>query len=178
MPVKCQWVVGMFWMMPIWDKEDRAGDIICVVYVIVSPPLLLTHSCLRHGVWLGGPVLQCGHNSRNVCRAQTVMGPSLSPCLSSSSDINCNFAVLNYTTERSSQYVSIPPHRPSLTVSFLQSHNLRRVYSIQRCLDLCIYYLIMVVVKDIGIHYYSAYSLCGGTNLKLYTHRLRLNNYN
>ena len=74
------------------------------------------------------------------------------------------------TQPSSSQYVSILPAPPSLTVSFLQS-----LYSIQRCLSLCIQYLIMVVVKDIGIHYYSAYSLCGGTNPKLYTHRLRLN---
>ena len=95
-----------------------------------------------------------------------------SPRLSSSSDINCNFAVLNYTTQLIS--ICLNTARPSvidgefLTITY-------NLYSIQRCLSLCIYYLIMVVVKDIGIHYYSAYSLCGGTNPKLYTHRLRLN---
>ena len=112
--------------------------------------------------------LHCGHNGRNVwSRAQTVMGPSPAPA--------CHPALIltvillsSITQLSSSQYVSIP----SLTVSFLQSQYL---YSIQRSLDLCIHYLIMVVVKDIGIHYYSAYSLCGGTNPKLYTHRLRLN---
>ena len=116
-----------------------------------------------------GAPLHCGHNGRNVwSRAQTVMGPSPSPCLSSSSDINCNFAVLNYTTQLISIRLNTVIDGEFLTITV-------SLYSIQRSLDLCICYLIMVVVKDIGIHYYSAYSLCGGTNPKLYTHRLRLN---
>lgn len=81
--------------------RDKEGDI-CVVYAPVS----LTHSCMKYG-WCGLRRLcpTVAHNDRNVwCvrhRAQTVMGPSLR--LSSSSDINCNFAVLNYTT----QHISI-----------------------------------------------------------------------
>ena len=44
------------------------------------------------------------------------------------------------------------------------------------CGSLCSYRI--MAVKNIGIHYDSAYSLCCVTNPKLYTHRFRLNNCN
>ena len=146
-------------------QRQGGGHLCCLC------PSLLTHSCMKYG-WCGLRRLcpTALHNDRNVWRvrhrAQTVMGPSLR--LSSSSDINCNFAVLNYTTQHIS--IRLNTGRLSLAVSFLQSH-LCRISGNQfnSMLFGSLYSYRIMAVKNIGIHYDSAYSLCRVTNPKLYT---------